>query len=62
MDLGSMGDPQQYLKGIDFPAKKEEVASGAEGNGAPQGFVDKIKNSATEKFNGPQDVVQAVQG
>lgn len=41
--LGGMGDIQQYLQGINFPAQKEEVASGAESNGAPQGVVDKIK-------------------
>jgi len=31
---------QQYLQGIDFPANKEVVASGAESNGAPQDLVD----------------------
>lgn len=38
MDLTSlgMGDVQQYLGGISFPAGKEEVASEAESNGAPQ--------------------------
>lgn len=61
-NLGGMGDIQGYLQGINFPAQKEEVASGAEGNGAPQGMVDKIKNATTERFNGPQDVVKAVQG
>ena len=45
-----------------FPANKEEVASGAESNGAPQDFVDRIRNAATERFNGPEDVLQAVQG
>ena len=60
--LGGMGDMQQYLQGINFPAQKEEVASGAENNGAPQGVVDKIKNAAMERFNGPQDVMKAVQG
>lgn len=64
MDIGSMGigDVQQYLEGIDFPAQKEEVASGAEGNGAPQSLVDQIRNAATEQFNGPQEVLQAIQG
>lgn len=62
MDLGGMGDMQKYLQGVNFPAQKEEVASKAEGNGAPQGMVEKIKNAGMEKFNGPQDVMQAVQG
>jgi hypothetical protein len=62
MDLGSMGDAQKYLEGVNFPAQKDEVASKAQGNGAPQDFVDKIKNAAMDRFNGPQDVMQAVQG
>ncbi len=60
--LGGIGDVQQYLGGISFPASKEEVASGAESNGAPQTLVDQIRNSAVDQFSGPQDVMQAVQG
>jgi hypothetical protein len=55
-----MGNMQQYLQGINFPANKEEVASGAEGNGAPQDFVDQIRNAAQDRFNGPQEVLQSV--
>ena len=62
MDLGGIGNMQQYLEGINFPANKDEVASGAETNGAPQDFVDKIRNAAQERFNGPQEVLQAVGG
>jgi hypothetical protein len=62
VDLGSVGDMQQYLQGINFPANKEEVATGAETNGAPRDFVNQIRNAATERFNGPEDVLQAVQG
>jgi hypothetical protein len=36
MDLGNfaVSTLNQYLKGTDFPATKEEVARNAEGNGA----------------------------
>ncbi len=34
--LGGTGDVQQYLEGISYPAQKEEVATGAESNGAPK--------------------------
>ncbi len=57
-----MGNMQQYLEGIHFPASKEEVASGAESNGALQDFVDRIRNAAPERCNGPEEVLQAVQG
>ena len=62
MDIGGLGNMQQYLEGINFPASKDEVASGAEGNGAPQSFVDQIRNAAQERFNGPQEVLQSLGG
>jgi hypothetical protein len=67
MDLGNLGDLdlgqlQQYLGGVNFPAQKEEVASNAESNGAPQGLVQQIRSSATERFNSPEEVLQVVQG
>jgi hypothetical protein len=64
MDLGNMGlgELLQYLQGTSFPANKEEVASNAESNGAPQDVVGQIRNAATERFNNPEEVLQAVQG
>jgi hypothetical protein len=67
MDLGNLGnlDPgqfQQYLQGVNFAAHKEEVASSAESNGAPQDLVDRIRNAATERFDSPEEVLQAVRG
>ena len=59
LDLGQL---QQYLQGVNFPAQKEEVASNAEGNGAPQNVVDGIKNAAQDKFNSQDEVLQAVKG
>ena len=67
MDLGNLGNLdlgqlQQYLQGVNFPAQKEEVASNAESNGAPRDVVDQIRNAATERFNSPEEVLQAVRG
>jgi hypothetical protein len=45
---------------MNFPADKQEVASGAESNGAPQAVVTQISNSATERFDRPEEVLQAV--
>ena len=50
-----------YLKGTNFPAQKEEVASNAESNGAPQDLVSQIRNAATERFDNPQEVMQTIQ-
>ncbi len=63
MDQGNLdvSTLNQYLKGTDFPAQKEEVASNAESNGAPQDLVTQIRNADTESFNSPEEVMQALQ-
>ena len=63
-DLGNLdlGKLQGYLQGVNFPAGKEEVASNAEGNNAPQELVEQIRNSGTETFNSADEVLQKVQG
>ncbi len=54
---------QMYLRGIEsFPAEKDEVASTAESNGAPQDMVSQIRNAhTTERFRSPEEVMQALQ-
>ena len=42
LDTGTF---MQYLPGMDFPAEKEEVASTAESNNAPQDMVWRIRNA-----------------
>ena len=67
MDLGGLSDLnlselQQYLGSMNFPADKQEVASHAESNDAPQVVVAQIRNSAIERFDSPEEVLQAVRG
>jgi hypothetical protein len=52
----------RHLPGVVFPAEKEQVASTAENNGAPQEVVQRIRNTSRQRFNGPEEVLQAVQG
>ena len=59
LDIGQL---QQYLRGVNFPAQKEEVASNAESNGAPQNVVDGIRNAGQNQFNSQDEVLQAVKG
>jgi hypothetical protein len=63
MDQGNLdvSTLNNYLKGTDFPAHKEEVASNAESNGAPQDLVTQIRNADTDSFNSPEEVMQALQ-
>ena len=67
MDLPNLGNLdvgqlQQYVQGVNFPAQKEEVASNAESNGAPQNVVDGIRNAAQNQFNSQDEVLQVVKG
>ena len=59
LDTGTL---MQYLPGMDFPAEKEEVASTAESNNAPQEMVWRIRNARTLRYNHPDNVLEAVQG
>jgi len=63
-DLGNLdlGQLQQYLPNLNFPASKEEVVSEVQSNDAPQEVVDRIRNSGKETFNSADEVLQAVQG
>jgi hypothetical protein len=70
MSLGDLGDLgnldlstlQQFIPNVNFPASKEEVASTAQSNDAPQEVVDRIRNAGTDTFNSADEVLQAVQG
>ena len=62
MDQGNYATStlQRYLKGTNYPASKEEVASNAQSNGATQELVEQIRNSNTERFNSVEEVAQAL--
>jgi hypothetical protein len=70
MNQGDLGDLTnldtqtllEHLPGVRFPAEKDQVADTAEQNDAPQELVEKIRNADTQRFNGPDEVLQAVQG
>jgi Protein of unknown function (DUF2795) len=59
LDLGQL---QQFLPNLDFPAGKDQVVSEVQNNGAPQEVVDAVKNSSTETFNSADEVLQTVRG
>ena len=62
-DLGNLdlGQLQQYLPNLNFPASKEEVVSTAQSNDAPQEVVDQVRNSSKDTFNSADEVLQTVQ-
>ena len=70
MSMGNLGDLSnldsatllQYLPGVRFPAEKEQIASTAEGNGAPQELVQQIRNSSRDRFNAPDEILNEIRG
>ena len=63
-DLGNLdlGQLQQFLPDLNFPAGKEEVLSTVQSNGAPQEVLDRIREAGPDTFNSPQELSQAVRG
>ena len=59
LDTGTL---MQYLPGVNFPAEKEQVASTAESNNAPQEMVWRIRNARTQSYDHPDNVLEAVRG
>jgi hypothetical protein len=63
MDQGNLdvSTLQHYLRGVEFPADKKEVAQAAESNGATQDLVTQIRNAETERFESAEEVMGALQ-
>jgi hypothetical protein len=63
MDQGNLdvSTLQHYLRGVEFPAEKEEVAQAAESNGATQDLATQIRNADVERFGSAEEVMQALQ-
>jgi hypothetical protein len=50
---------QTYLKGIDYPARKEDLIQKARANGAPGEVMDLLQKVPAEQYGGPGDVMRA---
>ena len=49
---------QKHLKGVDYPATKDDLVSVAQSNGAPQEIVDALQSAKKDSFEGPSAVQQ----
>ncbi len=47
----------QYFDGVEYPASKEDLASAAEDNGAPEELVERLRTLGRSDFSGPDEVV-----
>ncbi len=53
-------DVQKNLKGADYPASGEELASTAESNDAPDDLIEQLRSLGDENFSGPDQVMAAL--
>ena len=52
---------QKALKNVQFPASKQDLVRVAQQNNVPDPIVQKLRSLPGDKYNGPQDVMKAVQ-
>ncbi len=62
-DLGSVGDLggyEKYLRGITFPASKDEVIGALQENGAAEGLKDHVMSLSQDRFDNPQEIFKTL--
>jgi len=53
---------QKFLKGADYPADRDELLSVAESNDAPEDVIEALEALEEATFDGPDEVVEALDG
>ena len=53
---------QKSLKGVDYPASKDDLATTAERNGADRELVEALRNMGKGSFDGPAAVMKELKG
>lgn len=51
---------QKFLKGMDYPATKEDLIKQAKKNKAGNDIIGLLENIKTDKFNSPADVSKGI--
>jgi len=51
---------QKHLKGVDYPASKDDLISTAESNGAPDELLEALRSADKDSFDGPTAVQSAL--
>ena len=59
MDINPI-EVQTHLKGVDYPASKDELIATAESNDAPQEIIEALQAMDGIDFEGPDDVMGAL--
>jgi hypothetical protein len=56
---GSAAEVEKYLKGVDYPASKDDLLEKARANGAPDEVIEMINGLTETHFTSPIDVSRA---
>lgn len=51
-----MGNVDEMLKGIQFPASKDDVLNQLQQRGVPSQILDKVRSVSTDRFTNPQEL------
>lgn len=51
---------QKFLKGVNYPASKDDIIQQAEKNGADSNALDALKQMKDGTYNKPTDVSEAI--
>lgn len=54
----SPAEIQKYLKGLGYPAYKDEVIECAQDNDAPNEILGMLEKLPADEFGGPQDIMK----
>jgi hypothetical protein len=50
----------KYLKGVNFPASKQNILSAFTNNNAPKEMMSALGNLPASNYNSPQDLISAL--
>ncbi len=59
MDVSPI-DVQKHLKGMSYPASRDDLVSTAESNGAPDEIVERLRSLDRDEVSGPDEVMKAL--
>ena len=61
MDVNPI-DVQKHLKGVSYPASRDDLVRAAQDNGAPQEIVERLRGMGRGEFSGPDQVMAELGG
>lgn len=56
----SPAEVEKSLKGVDYPAKKQDLVKHAQKQGADQDVIETLRELPEEEYNSPIDVTKAI--